>query len=118
VITDWSAIGFEFLFTTEKPTLFINTKIKAINPQWQQIAEVPFEISARNELGRAVDKDELGDIGSIVQQLLDQREVYAQRIREAKKSFLFNIGHSGEVGADYILARLRMKRGGSAGVKK
>ncbi len=109
VITDWSAIGYEFLFTTEKPTLFINTPMKAINPQWQQIAEEPFELQARNTLGRAVEPDALENVGSIVQQLFDERETYAKRIREAKKGFLFNIGHSGEVGANYILMRLRQK---------
>ena len=109
VVTDWSAIGYEFLFTTEKPTLFINTRMKAVNPQWQQIAEVPFEIQARNVVGRAVEKEDLGNVHEIVRQLFDERETYAMRIRELKQGFLFNLGHSGEVGADYILARLRQK---------
>ena len=28
MITDWSAIAFEYSFTTERPTLFVNTKMK------------------------------------------------------------------------------------------
>lgn len=110
VITDWSVIGYEFVFATEKPTLFINTRMKAVNPQWEQIEEEPFEIAARNIVGRSVDKDDLGRIREIVQQLLDARETYASRIREMKSGFLFNIGHSGEVGADYILMRLRQRQ--------
>ncbi len=110
VVTDWSAIGYEFLFTTEKPALFINTRMKAVNPQWQQIAEVPFEMQARNVVGRAVEKEDLVNVHGIVRQLFDEREAYAARIREMKRGFLFNLGHSGEVGADYILARLRQKR--------
>ncbi len=109
VITDWSAIGYEFIFATDRPALFINTKIKAVNPQWRDIAEVPFEIEARNRLGRAVDKDELPEVGKIVQALFDERETYAERIRAAKRDFLFNVGHSGEVAADYILYRLKKK---------
>ena len=110
VITDWSAIGYEFIFATDKPALFINTKIKAVNPQWELIEEKPFEITARNRLGRAVDKEALPDIADIVRQLFDEREIYAERIREAKRDFLFNVGSSGDVAADYILYRLRQRR--------
>lgn len=57
VITDWSAIAFEFSFTTNKPTLFINTEIK--------------------------------------------------------QDYFYNLGNSGEVGAEYIIERLS-KRPASA----
>ncbi|MEG1524941.1 MAG: CDP-glycerol glycerophosphotransferase family protein [Clostridia bacterium] len=109
IITDWSAIGYEFSFATNKPALYINTEIKAVNPQWQLIEEVPFEIGARKTIGRAVEKSELDGIDQIVRDLLGNQEIYAERIRALKANYLYNVGHSGVVGADYILAQLRKK---------
>ena len=109
VMTDWSAIGYEFCFATDKPALFINTKMKEVNPNWKAIEEVPFDISARNLVGRAVDLSDLGQIDQIVQDLLEHQEAYSLKIREFKNRFFFNLGHSGEVGADYILYRLSKK---------
>ena len=34
LITDWSTIAFEYSFTTKHPTLFINTKMKVINLEY------------------------------------------------------------------------------------
>lgn len=110
VITDWSAIGYEFMLTTDKPALFINTKMKVVNPDWDKIEEVPYELQTRNVLGRAVDPGDLDDVAAIVSDLFANRALYAARIREEKHNSLFNIGRSGEVGASYILSRLRQKR--------
>ena len=110
VITDWSAIGFEFCLTTERPALFVNTKMKAVNPQWRLIEEKPIELAARSVLGRAVEKEELVNVEQIVRELLSEREAYAARIREAKPAFLYNIGTSGEVGAQYIIDHVKPRR--------
>lgn len=106
VITDWSSIGYEFTFATDKPALFINTKIKAINPDWEKIDVVPFEIEARNKIAKSIDKEEVSEIDRAVEELFEKREEYAEKIRDMKENFFFNIGHSGEFGAKYILARL------------
>ena len=49
-ITDWSAVAWEFSFTTLHPTLFINTPMKVMNPDWQKIETVPVNISLPDDI--------------------------------------------------------------------
>lgn len=106
LITDWSAISFEFSFTTDKPSLFINTQMKVVNQDYKKIALAPFDITARKKIGREIEKEEVKDIYSTVMDLLDNQEEYQERIHELKLQHFYNLGHSGEVGAQYILHRL------------
>lgn len=106
VITDWSAIGFEFSFTTDKPTLFVNTQMKVVNADWQKIRMKPFDITARDIVGKSVSKEETRHIAAFVDELLENQESYAQGIRELKQEYFYNLGSSGEAAADYILERI------------
>lgn len=106
VITDWSAIAFEFSFTTLKPTLFINTQMKVVNKDYKKIKLKPFDITAREVVGKSVEKDETADIDSKVDELLAHQADYAQSILELKESYFYNLGFSGEAGAEYIIGRL------------
>lgn len=106
VITDWSAIAFEFSFTTNKPTLFVDTEMKVINKDYQKIKTKPFDITARNKVGKSISKEETKNITQVVEDLLLNKENYAEQIEELKNSYFYNLGCSGEVGADYIIERL------------
>ena len=107
VITDWSGIAPEFSFTTKKPTLFINTQMKEMNPEWRKIGVEPIEFRIRNKTGSAVDIDKIGDIEKIVCELLDSRKEYGQKIREMMNECLYNIGYAAATGGEYIINRLR-----------
>ena len=109
VITDWSAIAFEFSFTTLKPTLFVNTQMKVVNKDYKKIKLKPFDITARNVVGKSVEKEETADIANAVEELLAHQADYKQSIAELKESYFYNLGHSGEVGAQYIIDRLSAK---------
>ena len=109
VITDWSAIAFEFSFTTLKPTLFVNTQMKVVNKDYKKIKLKPFDITARNVVGKSVEKEETADIAGAVEELLAHQADYKQSIAELKESYFYNLGHSGEVGAQYIIDRLSAK---------
>jgi len=106
LITDWSAIAFEFSFTTDKPSLFINTKMKVVNQDYEKIPLKPFDITARSKIGRAIEKGDVKDAFEAVTELLENREAYRERIHELKLQHFYNLGHSGEAGAQYILHRL------------
>lgn len=106
VITDWSAIAFEFSFTTNKPTLFVDTEMKVINKDYQKIKTKPFDIIARNKVGISISKEETQDIEAIVDNLLENKESYAKQIDELKNNYFYNLGCSGEVGADYIIQKI------------
>lgn len=106
VITDWSAIAYEFSFTTNKPTLFINTEMKVVNKDYEKIKVKPFDITARDTIGKSISKEETKNIKEVVDGLLSAKEDYRQQIDELKNSYFYNLGSSGDAAADYIIERL------------
>lgn len=110
MITDWSGISCEFSYATGRPVLFVNTAMKVENPNWEKIGCVPVEISLRNRIGVAVDKDALDGVSSVVGDLIDRTPAYREAIETAYRQHFFNIGTSAHVGAMYILKRLREKQ--------
>ncbi len=109
LITDWSNIAYEFSFTTDKPSLFINTEMKVVNKDYKKIPLVPFDVTARSKIGRALEKSEVPAAGDAVEELILHGEDYRDRIRELKNSHFYNLGHSGDVAAEYIISRLRRR---------
>lgn len=106
LITDWSGIAYEYAFTTLKPVLFINTPMKVMNPDYEEIDVVPFDIEARNQVGISVDPDKLEEISDRVRQLLTE-EVYSEEtLSSVRDRYLYNVGKSAEVGTRYILRSL------------
>lgn len=106
LITDWSGIAYEYSYTTKRPTLFINTKMKVLNENWENLGITPLEISLRSQIGNALEKDEVANIAQTAKEMLENHSAYAQRITKVLEDNVFNIGRSGEVGANYILNRL------------
>lgn len=106
LITDWSGIAYEYSFTTLKPTLFIDTPMKVMNPDYEEIGITPFDVIVRNQVGISVNPDEVKDIHNVVDRLLHE-EIYSEdSLREIRNKYLYNISESGKVGADYIIRRL------------
>lgn len=110
IITDWSGIAPEFCFATKRPAVFINTKIKSPNPNWQRIKLTPVEISLRDELGVSIDKDKLDTVNDVVDKLVNNPEDYKKIITDKFNGFIFNHGCAGEKGAEYILKSLYKKQ--------
>lgn len=110
LITDWSGIALEFCFATRRPALFVNTAIKCMNPNWKKIDCVPTEISLRDVVGVSVDKDRLDECRSIVEDLLARADEYDVKIGKVLSEHIYNQGHAGETGADYLLKSLVEKR--------
>ncbi len=110
LITDWSGIALEYCFATRRPALFVNTAIKCMNPNWQKIDCVPTEISLRDIVGVSVDKDRLGECREIVEDLFARADEYEIKIGEVLAEHIYNQGHAGEAGADYLLNSLVEKR--------
>ncbi|MBQ1957058.1 MAG: membrane protein insertase YidC [Clostridia bacterium] len=110
LITDWSGIALEFCFATRRPALFVNTAIKCMNPNWKKIDCVPTEISLRDVVGVSVDKDRLDECRSIVEDLLASADEYDVKIGKVLSEHIYNQGHAGETGADYLLKSLVEKR--------
>lgn len=109
LITDWSTIAYEYAFTTLRPALFINTKMKVINPEYEKIPLVPTDILWRNQVGASLDKSEIGKIVELIEQYTENPDVYREQILRIRDSSIFNVGESGKAGASYILNRLTKK---------
>ena len=107
LITDWSGIAFEYSFATLKPTLFINTPMKVMNPEWKKVDFVPMDIAIRNQIGANLNLDKLQDIVTIVNDLIQNRDNYAERIENAKSKWIYSPGHSGEKGGEYIIRSIQ-----------
>ena len=109
LITDWSGISVEYCFATKRPAIFVNTKMKVLNPNWQKIGCEPVEISLRNIIGVALEKEETANIGAVAAELFARGAEYEETIDRVLGEFLFNIGSAEKVGADYILSSLSAK---------
>ena len=110
LITDWSGVAPEFCFATKRPAIFVNTKIKCENPNWQKIGLDPVEISLRNEIGVAVEKDGLDEVDKVVENLLVSSKEYKEVIENKFENLIFNHGCAAEKGARYILTSLANKK--------
>ena len=110
LITDWSGIALEYCFATKRPAMFVNTKLKCMNENWEKIGLTPVEIALRDQVGVSVNKEDLGGCDEIVRRLLDSSAEYERIIEETLAGHLYNIGHAGEAGAKYILKSLKAKK--------
>ena len=114
LITDWSGIAYEYSYTTGKPTLFINTKMKCPNPNWEKIGITPLEISLRDRIGRSLDKDQLDEAETVIAEMEAHPEEWAERIAKVREQNIFNPGKCGEAAAEHILKSLIAREGGDA----
>lgn len=109
MMTDWSDIAYEYAFTTQKPVLFINTPMKVMNPEYKKIDVIPINIFLREEIGCSLNLDELDKVGDTVQSLLLNAGKYYDKIGDIVNDCVYNLGHSSEVGAKYIISQLQKK---------
>ncbi len=109
VITDWSDIGFEYAFTTKKPVLYINTPMKVMNPNYKDIDIVPLNVWARDKIGKSLDVKDLNKTKDTIRELLKDKDKYSKIITKVMNEYVYNIGNSSEVGANYIIDLIQKK---------
>lgn len=110
LVTDWSGIGTEFAFATLKPVIFINTKMKMENENYEKIGIVPQEIRLRSVLGVALEKEEIKEkFANTVEELLLNKD-FSAKIKDERERYFYNYGSEGEEGAKYIISRLIHKK--------
>jgi YidC/Oxa1 family membrane protein insertase len=107
LITDWSGTAYEFSFVTLKPAVFVDTKPKINNPEYEKIGIEPLEFSLRDQVGIRVDPKNMTGLSERLKQLLSEGETYAQRIETIREATISHFGESGKVGGRYILKQLK-----------
>ena len=110
IITDWSSIALEFSLTTKKPSLFINTPTKVMNPEWREIEIEPMDFWLRDSIGMSLDIDVLDNVAKMVNYLLNHRDDYLEFITNFINERLYNVGKVGEVGGKYIIEQIMERR--------
>ena len=105
-MTDWSGIAYEYSFTTLKPSLFINTPMKVMNPDYKEIDVVPFDIEIRDQVGISVELDKIGQLPEVIEQLLNDKAYTEEAMETVRDKYLYNVTKSGTVGADYLIQKL------------
>ena len=110
LVTDWSGVAMEFCFATERPAIFVNTKIKVLNPNWEKIGMIPIEQENRNILGKAIEKEDIANINATVEELIAKRAEYKGIINNYYENLIFNHNTAAKKGAEYILKSLASKK--------
>jgi YidC/Oxa1 family membrane protein insertase len=105
MVSDWSGAALEYAFGVERPVLFVDVPRKVNNPGYERLDIVPFEVSVRERIGEVVAVPDLAGIGERVRAVLDDAAGYRDRIVAARDASIFNVGRSGEVGAEIVAAR-------------
>ena len=109
LITDWSGIGIEFGLATGKPVMFVNTKMKVENPNWEAVGIVPQEIRLRSILGRAIEKSEAASADTVAAALLAEGHS-DEKAQELRENYFYHTGTHGLYGARYLIGRLTNKK--------
>ena len=106
LVTDWSGIANDYAYSTLRPVLFINTKVKMQNHNWQKLGITPIDFTQRDLIGKSLNKDQLDQVNEVAAEMLDHPGEWSERILEIREKNIYNIGHCGQVTADYIISRL------------
>lgn len=106
LVTDWSNVGYEFALSTLKPVLYINTPMKIMNPEYDKIDVVPFDIRIRAQLGGELELTDLDRAGAVAADLLSRPEEFKKIIQGVKEKEIYNLGHGAEAAGRYIVKRL------------
>ncbi|MDE6518531.1 MAG: CDP-glycerol glycerophosphotransferase family protein [Acetatifactor sp.] len=106
LVTDWSSIAFEYAFSTLKPVLFINTPMKVVNPDYEELETRPIDLVLRDKVGISLGQDELTQVSDAIHSLLYDHRFSRQSLGELRDTYIYNVGDSGAVGARYIIQRL------------
>lgn len=110
LVTDWSSIGIEYSYCTKKPTLFINTPMKVLNPDYVKYSKPPMDIYSRDIIGVPLELSEMEKFHGTVEYLLREPDQYREKIETLMAHCLFNVGKSGEAGGKYIIGQLKSRK--------
>lgn len=106
LVTDWSSIAYEYVFSTLKPVLFINTPMKVVNPDYQELSTVPIDIELRDKVGISLEPARISEIADAVERLLHEERFSKGSMAELRDACIYHVGSSGKVGAKYIIDSL------------
>lgn len=112
LVTDWSSIAFEYAFSTLKPVLFINTPMKVVNEDWQELSTLPIDIELRDKIGISLEREKIREeIVKAADTLLFDKQFAEEAMQSLKEQYIYHPMESGKVGAQYLIQRLVARSG-------
>lgn len=109
LVTDWSGICFEYAYTTKRPVIFIDTPMKVMNPEYKMIDTVPINIILRNEIGKSIAMEDAKSTIDVAREMIANADSYSDKIEAFRNEYVYNLGHSAEISAKYIINQLKKK---------
>jgi len=109
LITDWSGIALEYVFTTKKPVVYVNTPMKIMNPEYKKVEVDPINIWSRKETGEEIDVDKISTINEVVTRVLNESEKYKEKLTKMTNEYVYNLGNCSEVAGKYIVNSIKNK---------
>lgn len=102
MISDWSGVSMEYAFTTEKPMVFIDTKPKIRNFNWEKLDLPCIEENIRENIGKIISEKKLETLPEVIKKLIMDKNLWTEKIKKVRDKSVFNIGTSGKVGSQII----------------
>jgi hypothetical protein len=104
LVTDWSGTGLEFVLSTGRLAVFIDTPRKINNPEYEVIGHMPLELRIRRDLGYSISPSNVRQLPDLI------RQTRARDLGSSAEAFrgqwIYNNGTSARVAADYICSLL------------
>ena len=80
-----------------------------MNPNYNEINITPINIWARDVIGKSLNTDELDKVKDTIRELLNSKDKYKKEITKVVNEYVYNLGNSAEVGANYIIDIIQKK---------
>jgi len=103
MISDWSGVALEYAFAMEKPVLYIDVPKKIHNSNFEDIPEIPLEVSIRNKIGGIVSESDLKLLPEKINELLKNSDLIKTQIVQFRSENFFNVGDSAKIGGKQIM---------------
>ena len=81
--------------------------MKIMNPEYEKIGVVPINIFMRDSIGCSLNLDQLDRVTKQQTRLIEQRDLYHDKIDAFVKQYVYHLGTNAKVGANYIKLRLK-----------
>jgi hypothetical protein len=94
----------------QKPVLYVDTAQKLNNPEWQKIGLRAFEDMIRFEIGHVVEPSAIATLPGLIDRMAGQRQALRERILAARSKWIYNLGRSSQVAAEYLASLLQPGR--------
>jgi phosphonate transport system ATP-binding protein len=105
LISDLAGVTFEYAFGFLKPVVYIDIPMRVRNADFDELNLPSFEVDMRPNIGVIVAPEKLADIPNLIKNL--NNNSFQKNIAKLRNKSVFNIGTSGEIGANHLLNLLQ-----------